>query len=121
MVRLFEDLNVGDNIYWVFIDKWNKINVEEYTIFDIRRNSNGRINVCVKYQESNWELSLKNIGCSHQREDGSYFVMDDGIKWAVRKLKERQISEFTKQIDEIRKKMTDVILDDYIFKKVSKK
>ena len=114
MVKLFGDLKVGDSIYWVHEDKWNKIYVEEYKILDICTCGKNIKRICVKYHGSYWKISLKATERSHQREDGSYFVMDEeGIKWAVRKRKEQIINEFTKQIDGIRKKMTDIILDDY--------
>ena len=117
MTTLFEDLTVGDKLYWVHLDKWDRITVEAYKILEVCYCKNGKITqVCLDYCGSHWMLSLNSTDKSHKRDDGSYFVMDkDGIKWAVKKLKERLIEKYTKKIDDTRLKLTTLLLEDYIF------
>ena len=117
MTTLFQDLTVGDKLYWAHLDKWDRITVEAYKILEVCYYKNGKITqVCINYCGSHWMLSLNSTDKSHKRDDGSYFVMDkDGIKWAVKRLKERLIEKYTKKIDDTRLRLTTLLLEDYIF------
>ena len=118
MTKLFRDVKVGDKIYWVYKDHWNKIHIEEYKIWDISNpDSNGR--VILKTTVSMLFCVNLNDCVDNRKDSGSFVVLDqDGVKWAINKIKRQIVKEYTERIDNLREKITEALVDvDYIIEK----
>lgn len=113
MVKLFRDLKVGDNVYWVYYRNGYLVNVlvEKYRILGVTHKKDGDLEFKLTHD---WYLVARPYDSNKIRTDGSFFVTsEDGIEWAVNQIKKKKMEEYQKQIASITEEMCEVMKSPY--------
>ncbi len=111
--KWFSELNAGDYVYWVY-ERCNNylvnVLVEKYRILEIKRKNNGELELELTHDF----YIIVNPYDMVSRHENSFFVIDEeGIEWAVDKIKREKMNEYQKRITAITEEMCNIMKAPY--------
>ena len=112
--KLFSELNAGDYVYWVYKRRNFLANVlvEKYKILEIKHKNNGELEFKLTHD---FYLVANPHDMVSSREEDSFFAIDEeGIEWAVDKIKRKKMKEYQNRITTITEEMCNIMKAPYI-------
>jgi hypothetical protein len=111
--KLFSELNVGDYVYWVYKRRNYLVNVlvEKYKILEIKHKNNGELELKVTHDFHIVANPHDTVIC---REDSFFVIDEEGIEWAVDKIKREIMKEYQNRITTITEEMCNIMKAPYI-------
>ncbi len=110
--KWFSELNVGDYVYWVFKRNNYLVNVlvEKYRILEIKHKNNGELELKVTHD---FYITVNPCDTVICREDSFFVIDEEGIEWAVDKIKREKMKEYNKRITAITEEMCNIMKAPY--------
>jgi hypothetical protein len=110
--KWFSELNAGDYVYWVYKRRNYLVNVlvEKYRILEIKHKNNGELELKLTHD---FYITVNPNDMISSREDSFFAIDEEGIEWAVDKIKMEAMNEYQKRITAITEEMCNIMKAPY--------
>ena len=111
-MKRFNELNAGDYVYWVY-ERCNylaNVLVEKYKILEIKHKNNRELELKLTHD---FYLVVNQYDIVSCRENSFFVIDEEGIEWAVDKIKREKMKEYQKRITAITEEICNIMKAPY--------